>query len=91
MINNWGKDLNNVLFEAVPIIDLYKSWTLRDLLQPGLPTINKGILELTHTNKVNKLFNNALFFAIPFPFLYYQQYIFALYLEYFQNQNHHNY
>ena len=39
--------------------------TLKDLLQPGLPTINKGILLFMQTNKENKFSNNDLFFAIP--------------------------
>ena len=57
--------MNKILSELSPFIDLNNSWTLKDLLHPGFPTINKGILAVTHTNNTNKLFNNASFFAIP--------------------------
>ena len=42
------------------------SSTLKDLLQPGFPTINKGILLQMQTNKEKMFSNNALFLAIPF-------------------------
>ena len=48
-----------------PLI-LFKIYsTLKDLLQPGFPTINKGILLLIHTNKAKRFSNKALFLAIP--------------------------
>ena len=39
--------------------------TLNDLLQPGFPTMNKGILLLMQTNKAKRFSNKALFLAIP--------------------------
>ena len=66
LINNFGKVLNKALSDESPFIALNKSCTLKDLLQPGLPTINKGTFALTQENIVNKFSNKALFFAIPF-------------------------
>ena len=66
LINNFGKVLNKGLSDESPFIALNTSWTLNDLLQPGLPTINKGTLALTQANIVNKFSKSALFFAIPF-------------------------
>ena len=61
-----GKCLKKVFSVKSPLI-LFKIYsTLKDLLQPGLPTMNKGILLLMHTNKAKRFSNKALFFAIPF-------------------------
>ena len=46
-------------------ITLLISLTLNDLLLPGFPIINIGILVFTPTNKENKFSNKALFLAIP--------------------------
>ena len=62
----FGNLLNNKAFEELPFIALFINWTLKDLLQPGLPTIKIGILLLIVTNNENILSNKALFFAIPF-------------------------
>ena len=53
--------------EALPFIALYINCTLRDLLHPGLPTINIGTLLLIATNSENIFSNKARFFEIPFP------------------------
>ena len=61
-----GKPLNSGFFDSSPFIALLINWTLKDLLQPGFPTINIGTLVLIATNNENMLSFKALFFAIPF-------------------------
>ena len=62
---NLGKVWKRGLSEASPFIDLLINWILKDLLHPGLPTINIGILLLIATNNEKILSNKALFCAIP--------------------------
>ena len=61
-----GRFLKIGLFEELPFIALLISCTLKDLLQPGLPTINIGTFVLIVINRANKLSKSALFLAIPF-------------------------
>ena len=49
-----------------PFILFKISSTLNDLLQPGFPTINSGILLFMQTNNEKMFSNKALFLAIPF-------------------------
>ena len=65
MIYSFGKVLKSKESESSPFIDLNNNWTLNDLLQPGFPTMNNGILEVIQTNNTNILFNRASFFVIP--------------------------
>ena len=62
----FGKCWKKSLKESLPFIDLKINWALNDLLLPGFPIINKGILVFKQTNIENKFSNKALFLAIPF-------------------------
>ena len=58
--------MNKKLFVKSPFILFKISSTLNDLLHPGFPTINKGILLLMQTNNEKMFSNKALFLAMPF-------------------------
>ena len=61
----FGKSLKKLFSETEPCIDLFINCILKDLLQPGLPTINIGTLQLIEINKEKIFSNKALFCAIP--------------------------
>ena len=61
-----GKNLKRLPNDEEPFIDLFINLRLKDLLHPGFPIINKGILLFIQQNNAKIFSNNALLFHIPF-------------------------
>ena len=83
----FGKFWKNSLKESFPFIGLKINWELKDLLIPGFPIINKGILVFKQTKIGNKFSNKALFLGIPFSCSTESAIIFYIFLGKSSNSN----
>ena len=62
----WGYFWKNLLFEYLPLIELFNNSTLKFFPLPGFPIIVRGIPVIIETNIENIFSFNKEFLAIPF-------------------------